>query len=94
MNNELTHNSGSAATQAGVDYQNRVTAWIAVRILAEQDAAPPWNLPDTVTLELLRCETEDPEDDRLVRATGADMPVLKRSCGEWLVSPLWKTDDN
>lgn len=35
------HNSGGAATQAGVDYQNRIAAWMAVRILAEQDAAPP-----------------------------------------------------
>jgi hypothetical protein len=60
------HNSGGAATQAGIDYQNRVAAWMAVRILAEQDASPPWNLLDNVTLEFLRCETEQPVDDLLV----------------------------
>src|SRR5215471_17272706 len=60
------HNSGGAATQASVDYQNRVAAWMAVRILAEQDASPPWHLPDHVTLEFLRCETEQPVDDLLV----------------------------
>src|SRR5262245_58603238 len=60
------HNSGGAATQAGVDYQNRVAAWIAVRILAEYDAAAPWGLPTTATLTFLRCETEQPDDDILV----------------------------
>src|SRR6267142_6884544 len=58
--------AGGAATQAGTDYQNRVAAWIAVRILAEQDASPPWDLPSHVTLEFLRCETEQPVDDLLV----------------------------
>src|SRR5882672_4933136 len=61
-----THNSGGAATQAGIDYQNRVATWVAVHILAEQDASPPWSLPASVTLEFLRCETEQPVDDLLV----------------------------
>jgi hypothetical protein len=58
--------AGGAATQAGTDYQNRVAAWIAVRILAEKDASPPWDLPSHVTLEFIRCETEQPVDDLLV----------------------------
>lgn len=88
------YNSGGAATQAGVDYQNRVAAWVAVHILAEQDASPPWNLPGNVTFEFLRCETEEPEDGLFVRDALVDMSVLRRSCGEFLISSLWKTDDN
>jgi hypothetical protein len=42
--------AGGTATHAGTNYQNRVAAWVAVHILAEQDAAPPWDLPAAVTL--------------------------------------------
>lgn len=65
-----SHSGGGAATQAGTDYQNRVAAWIAVRILAEQDASPPWDFPGHFTLEFLRCETEQPVDDLLVGTSG------------------------
>lgn len=57
---------GGAATQAGINYQNRVAAWAAVQILAEQDASPLWGLPADSTLEFLRCETEQPVDDLLI----------------------------
>lgn len=57
---------GGAATQAGINYQNRVAAWLAVRILAEQDASPLWGLPAASTLEFLRCETEQPVDDIMI----------------------------
>lgn len=57
---------GGAATQAGINYQNRVAAWLCVRILAEQEAAPLWGLPADVTLDFIRCETEQPVDDILV----------------------------
>jgi signal recognition particle GTPase len=62
----IARSGGGAATQAGINYQNRVAAWIAVSILAEQDVAPPWILPAHVTLIFLRCETEQPVDDLLV----------------------------
>ena len=61
-----SQNAGGAATQAGINYQNRVAAWFAVRILAEQDATPLWDLSATSTLEFLRCETEQPVDDMMV----------------------------
>lgn len=54
---------GGSATQAGTDYQNRVAALMAVRILADQESSPPWNLPARLTFEFLRCETEQPVDD-------------------------------
>ena len=57
---------GGAAAQAGMDYQNRVAAWVAVRILTEQESAPPWDLSSDTTLEFIRCETEQPVDDLLV----------------------------
>jgi len=62
--NEST--AGGAATNAGVSFQNRVAAWISVRILAGQDVAPLWGLPTGTALEFLRCETEQPVDDILV----------------------------
>jgi signal recognition particle GTPase len=57
---------GGAATQSGIIYQNRVAAWMAVGILAEQEASPPWDLPANVSLKFLRCETEQPVDDLLI----------------------------
>jgi hypothetical protein len=57
---------GGSATQAGINYQNRVAPWLAVRILAEQDASPLWGLPASSTLEFLRCETEQPVDDIMI----------------------------
>lgn len=62
--NEST--AGGAATNAGVSFQNRVAAWISVRILAGQEIAPLWGLPTGTALEFLRCETEQPVDDILV----------------------------
>ena len=51
---------------AGATYQDRVAAWIAVQVLAEQDIAPPWDLPDTVTLEALHGEAPHPIDALIV----------------------------
>lgn len=59
-------NAGGAATQAGLNYQNRVAAWFCTRILAEHDSVPLWNLQANTTFEFLRCETEQPVDDILV----------------------------
>ena len=57
---------GGSAAGGGFDYQNRVAAWLAVRILAESAAATQWSLTDAdTTLESIRCETEQPVDDLL-----------------------------
>src|SRR5580693_2218283 len=60
---------GGAATHAGTNYQNRVDAWTAVQILAEQDVTPPWGLPATVTLETLHAEAPNPIDDLVVHTS-------------------------
>ena len=58
---------GGSAAGGGFDYQNRVAAWLGVRILAESAAAAPWSFTDAdTTLEFIRCETEQPVDDILV----------------------------
>lgn len=57
---------GGSAAQTGFNYQNQVAAWFSVQILAEQESTPPWSLPADVTLDYLRCETEQPVDDLLV----------------------------
>src|SRR5215510_12707201 len=61
-----SQNAGGTATQAGINYQNRVAAWFAVRVLAEAGAEPFEGMPTTSTLEFLRCETEQPVDDLMV----------------------------
>src|SRR5688572_22078531 len=63
--------SGGSAMQAGANYQNRVAAWVSSRILAEQDVSPPWDLPHSVTLEYIQCETANPVDDLLVGTSDA-----------------------
>jgi len=61
-----SQNAGGTATQAGINYQNRVAAWFAVRVLAEAGAEPLEGMPTTSTLEFLRCETEQPVDYLMV----------------------------
>jgi hypothetical protein len=71
----LAGTAGGAAASGGFTFQHRVAAWVAVRILAEQEASPPWDLRATSTLTFLRCETGEPVDDLLV-GTSDDRVVL------------------
>lgn len=68
---------GGAATHSGTEYQNRVAAWIAVRILAEQAATTPWDFAANTTLDFLRCETLEPVDDLLVGLSNAGHVFLQ-----------------
>ena len=61
-----TKNSGGAATQVGINYQNRVAAWFCLQILANNEIAPLWNLSQDTVFDFLRCETEQPVDDILL----------------------------
>jgi hypothetical protein len=62
---------GGRATQTGTDYQNRCAAWFAVRILAEDDAALPLELPARERLDSIRCESDQPVDDiNLITSSG------------------------
>src|SRR5688500_7791527 len=65
----IRKSGGGVATHSGTNYQNRVAAWFCVRILSEQEATPPWQLSEDVTLESLSCETEEPVDDILVNTS-------------------------
>jgi hypothetical protein len=73
--------AGGAATAGGMNFQYRVTAWVAVRILAEKELSLPWALPEGTTLEWLRCETEQPVDDLMVKTSedGFVFSQIKRS---------------
>jgi len=57
---------GGPAAQAGFNFQDKVATWFAVRILAEKDAAPLFDLSEETTLTALECETGLPVDDLLV----------------------------
>lgn len=63
--------SGGAAAQVGIGYQNRVAAWMCVRILAERDVTPLWRLNANITFDYIRCETGQPVDDILVGTSEA-----------------------
>ncbi|MFN7994869.1 MAG: hypothetical protein U0Q18_14785 [Bryobacteraceae bacterium] len=60
---------GGRATHAGTNYQNRVSAWWAVLILAEADVDPPFELPDDVTFVSLHAETTKAVDDLTVNTS-------------------------
>ncbi len=62
QNNPSTE--GGAAVQAGTNFQNRVAAWVAVRILSEAARGPIFGLGEIPGL--LQCETDQPVDDVLV----------------------------
>jgi hypothetical protein len=62
---ELRRTGGGAATQSGINFQNRVSAWVCVHILGERSAIPigPVGIP-----AYARFETPEPIDDILVGA--------------------------
>src|SRR6187431_2612712 len=68
---------GGAATSAGIEFQNRVAAWLAVRIMAENGAQPLWDWPSQSSLKILRCETEQPVDDILTTTSDGDVAYIQ-----------------
>jgi len=54
---------GGIAAAAGGSFQDRVGAWFAVRVLADTEASPLFDLPATSTLETIRAQTGQPIDD-------------------------------
>lgn len=63
MVNIEERSGGGAATQGGINYQNRVAAWVCVHMLAERPATPvgPSGVPSYI-----RFESREPVDDLLV----------------------------
>jgi tetratricopeptide (TPR) repeat protein len=68
---------GGAATTGGIEFQARVTAWVAVSILAGPKASPPWSLPENVRLKALWSETGQPVDDLLVTTSEGGFAFLQ-----------------
>src|SRR6266702_7198696 len=66
--NQSRGSGGGSAIQGGVNYQNRVAAWVCAHILAEKPAAPIG--PHTVA-GYARFETSQPVDDLLVGSVDA-----------------------
>src|SRR5689334_2333593 len=63
MKKKQAGSGGGAATQAGINYQNRVAAWVAVHVLAEKSAHP---IGPASQATYVRFETGEPVDDVLV----------------------------
>ncbi len=59
----ISSRRGGPPAIGGFNYQHRVAAWFAVRMLAESDAAPLWGLSAPTRLSFVRCETEQEVDD-------------------------------
>jgi hypothetical protein len=68
MGRRQHRSGGGAATQGGINYQNRVAAWACVQMLAERPAAPigPPGVPTYV-----RFESQESVDDLLVGTSDA-----------------------
>jgi hypothetical protein len=71
---KIKRNAGGAATQAGINFQNRVAAWVATRILCESSAGGIFGL--TGIPSLVRCETEQPVDDLLVGTSASSFAFV------------------
>lgn len=54
---------GGTAAAAGGTYQDRVAAWLAVRVLAESEADPLWDLPAASIVRTIRAQTGEAMDD-------------------------------
>ncbi len=59
---------GGSASAGGIEYQAKVSAWLAVHILAEQSAVSPWEFAGQV--DWLSCETSHSLDDLFFKTTG------------------------
>lgn len=68
---------GGAAASAGIEYQARVAAWVAVSVLAQDEVSPPWSLPQNVRLEGVWCETDQPVDDVRVSTSAGGYAFLQ-----------------
>ena len=55
--------AGGSATSRGMSFQHRVSAWVAVHILAEKNVSLPWEIGSSVTFERIECETRKHVDD-------------------------------
>lgn len=77
----IRRSAGGAATAGGMDFQHRVSAWVAVHILAEKSATPLWDLSYDTTSEWFRCESEQPVDDLMVgtSSSGIVLAQIKRT---------------
>lgn len=65
-----TKNSGGGrANSGGVDYQSRIAAYFCVKILAEREIPPAWDLSLNEALETLEAETKNEIDDLLIRTS-------------------------
>ncbi len=74
MNSACTGNvkgrsAGGSATARGMDYQHRVSAWVAVQVLAEKSCTSLLGLGVGTTLDSLQCEAEQPVDDLFVQTS-------------------------
>src|SRR4051794_26654548 len=54
---------GGASMAAGAGFQEGVTAWLAVHLLAEDQAPPLPSLEVTLRIASIACETGQPIDD-------------------------------
>jgi hypothetical protein len=82
----MRRTSGGAAAQAGTGYENRIAAWVVVRILAGQGSAPPWGLRPGTTLSYVLLQTDRQVDDLLIGTSDGGHAFLQAKHGLKLVA--------
>lgn len=60
---------GGAGTAGGIDFQSRLAAALACAVLAEREASPPWEWPETASLTSVYAETGEEADDLFVSSS-------------------------
>lgn len=69
--------SGGAAASAGPEFQARVAAFFGVAMLSEQLAPAPFDLPEGVRIEAVRCEQDAAVDDIHLASSDAGRIALQ-----------------
>jgi len=74
---QVSSPAGGSAAAIGMEFQHRVAACLAVRILADTNAGPLWDWPSESTIEFIRCETEQPVDDIMVGSSDGRLAFIQ-----------------
>lgn len=64
--------AGGAATSGGVGFEDRVSAWFATLMLADEEGAVPFDLPETTRVKTIYAQVEEPIDDLVIETAGPD----------------------
>ena len=88
---------GGSGGGGGYSFQDAITTWVSVQILAEQGCSLRWELPSDVSFARVCCETRHSVDDiAILTSAGGGIYIQSKrgiTCSKRLDSELAKTVD-